>query len=212
MTGQEKKSGSPRRDEIIKIATALFLDQGFSGTSMAQLADACGIQKASFYHHFKNKDELFIACVINGYEGAINSLAALERDADLSDEQRIEHALDVLYDVSINSPTGRLSPLIAEVSRAMPVLAERFFDEYIALQRRTLRQIVMIGVEAGTFREPDFDVFYHLLFGPIVTLSLSREMFATLPDLDTRFPTETVKRGHIAAMLAFLRDGKPEEQ
>ncbi len=194
-----------RRAEIIRISTEVFLDRGFSGSSMAQLAAACGIQKASFYHHFKNKDELFIACVINGYDSAIDALSKIEADETLSDVERIKAALIALYDITVDTPTGRLSPLIAEVSRSMPDLSEKFFTDYIAVQRTSLKRMVMKGVENGSFTEPDFDVLYHLVFGPIVTLSLSLEMFTKMDALQDRFPKEKVRDGHIAALLLFLR-------
>ena len=198
------RSGGDRRIEIIDISTRMFLDHGFAGTSMSQLADACGIRKASFYHHFRSKDELFIQCVIKGYESALVRLAQLEQDDALTHDERVSHALEVLYEVTVNSPAGKMSPLIAEVSRSMPELSERFFNEYILLQRETLMKMVQRGVGAGKFIEPDSDVFYHLVFGPIVTLSLSRAMFTTLPDLDVLFPTEKLKKGHCDAILAYL--------
>lgn len=208
MSTLEKSQGSvdqsDRRTEIIEISTGLFLERGFSGTSMSQLAKACGIRKASFYHHFRSKDELFIACVINGYLSAVDRLKDLTLDPDLSEEDRIRRAFDVLYDVTVHSPAGRMSPIIAEVSRSMPELSERFYNEYIAKQRASLESIINIGVEKGVFRQPDFDVLYHLVFGPIVMLSLSREMFAAMPDLDIKLPAEKLKNGHLEATLLYL--------
>jgi len=208
MTTLEKSQASTdhgdRRTEIIEISTDLFLERGFSGTSMSQLAEACGIRKASFYHHFRSKDDLFIACVIHGYLSAVDRLEDLTLDPDLSEEDRIRRAFDVLYDVTVHSPAGRMSPIIAEVSRTMPELSERFYNEYIAKQHLSLERIINVGVEKGVFRKPDFDVLYHLVFGPIVMLSLSREMFAEMPDLDIMLPTEKLKSGHLEATLLYL--------
>ncbi|MEM6637418.1 MAG: TetR/AcrR family transcriptional regulator [Pseudomonadota bacterium] len=194
-----------RRSEIIHIATKLFLDKGFSGTSMADLAEACGIKKASFYHYFRSKDELFISCVITGYAPALDELRVLSRAEDLTHEDRLHHAIDVLYDITVNSDVGRLSPLIAEVSRKMPELSQRFYAEYIAVQRQTLKAIVEAGIAAGAFKRPDYDVLYHIVFGPIVTLSLSREMFAEMGDLETMFPTCRLKDGHKKIVVDALR-------
>ncbi|MEM6729669.1 MAG: TetR/AcrR family transcriptional regulator, partial [Pseudomonadota bacterium] len=195
---------SGRRTEIIEISTQLFLERGFSGTSMSQLAEACGIRKASFYHHFRSKDELFIACVINGYEGALGRVELLAKAPDLSAEERLSRAFDLLYDVTVHSPAGRLSPIIAEVSRSMPELSKRFYDEYISKQRAGVESIIDIGVGSGVFRKPDPGVLYHLVFGPIVMLSLSHEMFTSMPDLDILLPAEKLKAGHLEATLMYL--------
>ena len=195
----------PRRMEIVQTATKLFLEKGFSGTSMSDLAQACGIKKASFYHHFRSKDELFITAIIVGYAPAIGQLKALKDDAALSDCERLTHALKVLYDITLHSDVGRMSPIMAEVSRTMPDLSMRFYTDYIALQRETLRDIIERGVDNGTFKRPDYDVLYHLVFGPIVTLSLSREMFVDFDNLDEAFPVPRLQSGHIEAILAFVR-------
>ncbi|MEM9897812.1 MAG: TetR/AcrR family transcriptional regulator [Pseudomonadota bacterium] len=209
-TAQKTEANSTkqaRRIEIIRKSTQIFLDSGFAAASMAELAKACGIQKASFYHHFRNKDELFIACVIEGYKEAADAFAELENDASLSEEERLRQALCMLYDITVDTPAGRFAPLMAEVSRSMPDLSTRFFEDYIAVQRASLKRMVMKGVDAGVFKEPDFDLFYHLVFGPVVTLALSREMFAHMPGLDERFPTQRLRDGHIDALVPTLKHG-----
>lgn len=45
-------------DEIAQKATELFRDRGYHGTSMAHVADACGLLKGSLYHHYSGKEAL----------------------------------------------------------------------------------------------------------------------------------------------------------
>jgi len=51
------------QDEIVNRAIKLMLTGGYDGTSMAQIADACGLRKASLYHHFTDKDTLVLAAI-----------------------------------------------------------------------------------------------------------------------------------------------------
>jgi len=51
------------RDDIVARAIKLMLTGGYDGTSMAQIAEACGIRKASLYHHFPDKDALVLAAI-----------------------------------------------------------------------------------------------------------------------------------------------------
>lgn len=204
MPGKAEKSQSDRRAEIIRIATDLFLENGFSGTSMNTVAQACGMTKASLYHHFKGKDELFAACVTDGYRDALITLEAIVHDASLTPPQKIKKAMDCLYAITITSPAGRMSPLIAEVSSRFPSVAKSFHEDYIQPQNVQVEQIVAQGVASGDFRDVDQKVLSHMMFGPIVTLSLSREMFASFDDLDTHFPIETLRQGHEQQILAML--------
>lgn len=86
----------------------------------------------------------------------------------------------------------------------MPELSKRFYDEYIYKQRASVESIIDVGVKNGVFQKPDSDVLFHLVFGPIVMLSLSREMFTTMPDLDILLPAEKLKNGHLEATLLYL--------
>jgi len=194
-----------RRDEIISVTTELFLQNGFAGTSMSAVARACGITKASLYHHFPGKDELFAACVTQGYANALDNLSKLLERSDLRPAVKLEMAIDRLYDSTISSPVGRMSPLIAEVSRAFPNVARAFHTEYIDPQRKLIGKILDQGTQCGDFREIDRELFFHMLFGPIVTLSLSREMFASFEDLDAHFPVDALKHGHRALMLQWMK-------
>ena len=50
---------SDRVLQILSVAGRLFATKGFEGTSMRDIAVACGISKSLLYHHFSNKDEIY---------------------------------------------------------------------------------------------------------------------------------------------------------
>ena len=47
-----------RQKGILDAAAAMFAEHGFDGTSIAQLADSCGISKALLYHYYDSKEAL----------------------------------------------------------------------------------------------------------------------------------------------------------
>lgn len=58
------------RELILKVATGLFIKRGFKSVTMADLEAATGLTKGAFYHHFKDKIEIFEAAIkriINGF-------------------------------------------------------------------------------------------------------------------------------------------------
>lgn len=52
------------RDQIIQVATDLFMEIGFIATSTRQIAQILNISQPALYHHFKNKEDLYIEVVI----------------------------------------------------------------------------------------------------------------------------------------------------
>jgi len=198
------QSAQSRRDEIMQISTRLFLENGFAATSMSKVAAACDITKASLYHHFTGKDALFSACVTHGYAPALDALRTMADDASIDPVTRLRDAIRVLYETTINSEVGRMSPLIAEVSRTFPNVARSFHSDYIRPQQDIMWRMIEDGVAQGVFQPVDRTAFFHLLFGPIVTLSLSREMFTSFDDLDDHFPVAPLLASHTDALLQLL--------
>ena len=47
-----------RRGEIVARAAALFAAQGFHGTSISELAEACGTSKSLLYHYYASKEDI----------------------------------------------------------------------------------------------------------------------------------------------------------
>ena len=55
--------GQKKRDFILEKAKELFIQQGYSGTSMEDLVRYSGVSKGSIYYHFESKDELFLQLI-----------------------------------------------------------------------------------------------------------------------------------------------------
>ena len=51
-----------RREEILETAATLFASSGLR-TSLKEIADACGIQPGSLYHHFESKEAIIVELV-----------------------------------------------------------------------------------------------------------------------------------------------------
>ena len=65
------------RNRILLAARPLFVARGFNAVSMQQIADAVGVNKATLYHHFRDKEELFLEVVREEIERATISMQAV---------------------------------------------------------------------------------------------------------------------------------------
>jgi TetR/AcrR family transcriptional regulator len=77
-----------QRETIVEQAAALFARNGFVGTSMNEVALACGLSKASLYHYFADKHQLLMHIC----EDHIDRLCALVDEVaqqDLAPEPRL---------------------------------------------------------------------------------------------------------------------------
>lgn len=49
------------KTRIVGQAKGLFAARGYRGVSVREIAEACGLGKATLYHHFRDKRELYLA-------------------------------------------------------------------------------------------------------------------------------------------------------
>ncbi|RVT97626.1 TetR/AcrR family transcriptional regulator [Rhodovarius crocodyli] len=56
--GDEEHPPSERKLQILTVACRLFATKGFDGASMRDIAEECGISKATLYHHFPDKNAI----------------------------------------------------------------------------------------------------------------------------------------------------------
>jgi AcrR family transcriptional regulator len=55
MSDESLSRGERTRETILDAARQLFIQQGYHGTSMRQIASQAGIALGSLYNHFPNK-------------------------------------------------------------------------------------------------------------------------------------------------------------
>jgi AcrR family transcriptional regulator len=66
-----------QRDLILGRAAALFARGGYPGTSMNQVAEACGLSKATLYHYYRDKYALLVSIA----DSHVTRLQAIVREA-----------------------------------------------------------------------------------------------------------------------------------
>lgn len=69
--------GEQTRAKLLEAAHALFLKQGFHGTSMREIAEEAGLAVGGIYNHFATKEDIFVA-VLDAFHPYHVLLPALE--------------------------------------------------------------------------------------------------------------------------------------
>ncbi len=61
--GKRAAQGRATREQLIEVATRLFAEHGYEGTSIEAVLTAAGVSRGALYHHFAGKEALFEAVV-----------------------------------------------------------------------------------------------------------------------------------------------------
>lgn len=84
------ENGEETRQAILRVAQELFMQYGYRAVTTRQLADACGLTQPALYHHFADKQTLYLAMVT---EELAKMKVALERITRRSEglAERLKH-------------------------------------------------------------------------------------------------------------------------
>jgi len=134
--------GKETRAAIIEAAHELFLQQGYSGTGMRQIAAAAGVQAASIYNHFPNKEAIFAAVaeeygIYHAYAEALSQATGDAAEELIADQARrfadglAQHADDLrLLFVDVVELDGQTSRTAFQ--RVIPIMRD-FMQRLYAL-------------------------------------------------------------------------------
>jgi len=144
---------SARREELTRIAARLFAERGYQSTSLADLAEALGVQKASLYHHIASKEDLLWEVAWAGAEAFHAGLDGVP--AEVPAAERIRLALRAHLEV-VGQQLDVATVFVREWRHLEGDRRDRFFAERRRYEER-IRELFRAGVEESQLRT-DLDV------------------------------------------------------
>lgn len=151
MTEVETKA-TRTRQRILEVSAREFAVHGYGGASLRRIAAAAGLQVGSLYFHFRTKDELVAATLVDGVESARAALIeAIERvPAGASPTERLRAAIRGHLD-ALHASDDRA----ASVVRMVETLPSHLRAEHAAHERRFARvwqDVLKSGQRDGVVR------------------------------------------------------------
>jgi AcrR family transcriptional regulator len=172
------------RERVIGRARELFLAQGYAAVSMQQIADAVGVNKATLYHYFRDKQALFIAVMVEQGKQMNAAIAAALAAGDTL-QAKLQSVAQTVLDMQ-HSDFGRLSSdmhlHVSEESRA-EVFAR------CGVPWAQISDVLRDAVARGEVRAIDPDLASRSFFGMIISQRWQR--IKSWPDA---YPEEELAR------------------
>eukprot|EP01029_Cantina_marsupialis_P007979 TRINITY_DN191516_c0_g1_i1.p1 TRINITY_DN191516_c0_g1~~TRINITY_DN191516_c0_g1_i1.p1 ORF type:complete len:185 (-),score=16.02 TRINITY_DN191516_c0_g1_i1:200-754(-) len=95
-------------EQILTESISLFKRRGYYNTSMANIAEACGLIKGSIYHHFKSKDEIGIESLKYIHEYFVKNIFSVAYENNTSPKDRMDNLVKKTDNYFLNSEGGCL--------------------------------------------------------------------------------------------------------
>ena len=141
-----------QRDAILARAAELFARRGYAGTTMNDIADACGLSKATLYHYYDDKYALLVS-ICEEHVGTLRTLVAevdalrlppearlrelirrfVEAYADARDAHRVlTEDVRFLVDVDRERVLGTERALVAAIAQAVAAVRPELAEAHLA--------------------------------------------------------------------------------
>jgi TetR/AcrR family transcriptional regulator, mexJK operon transcriptional repressor len=140
------RRGETRRCEVAEVAQRIFLERGYSQTTMQAIAEEAGASKETLYRHFGSKEGLFTEIV-----RAKSAQIAMRLDEEITlsatpDEVLTHVGTSLLTTLTCGDVLSFYGWIIAETPRA-PELGRIFYELGPAMVRAKLRDYIERATE-----------------------------------------------------------------
>lgn len=132
------------KEKIIIAAIEEFGTKGYMASSLNNICNNFKISKGLVYHNFKNKDELYLACISKCFLEVTEYLERQNIDGDLHRYMEVRFAFFSKYPLYarlffeiVLQPPSKLAKEIKEIKKNFDELNKKIY--YSALQTLTLR-------------------------------------------------------------------------
>jgi len=147
MNARERSKIETRR-RLMAAGTALFADQGIAGTRSMALAGAAGVAVGTLYLHFKDKEGLVRAILMEGLEELLAQLYAVAGDAAMDVGGAVRLQTDIMISFAQKHPG--LCRILFDPDAVRWHISTEIMDRMVAIQERRFLDQAAEGLLDGT--------------------------------------------------------------
>ncbi|QNS08427.1 TetR/AcrR family transcriptional regulator [Streptomyces xanthii] len=199
-TGQGRSAR--KHQAIMEAATAVFMEKGYAGTSMDDIARLAAVSKQTVYKHFSDKEKLFAAIVLattDRLDTTIDLLADIPTDAANLEENLTRLARDFL--TSLTHPQViQLRRLIIANADVFPDLGTEWYQRGFERGLATLAATFQRLTDEGLLHIDDTLLAANHFSGLLLWIPVNQAMFTGR----TQHTDADLDRYAIAGTRAFL--------
>jgi TetR/AcrR family transcriptional repressor of mexJK operon len=167
-----------KRQAIVDAATRLFLQQGYQGTSMDEIAAEAAVSKQTVYKQFTDKEQLFNDIVLGITDRAEPIVETIDRlfEEIVDLDEGLGHLARTYTAAVVRPPVLRLRRLVISEADRFPDLAQAYFERAPGRALEAIAAGLQRLVDRGLLRIDDTATaavqFAYLVLGPLIDKAL----------------------------------------
>ncbi|WP_428898324.1 DNA-binding transcriptional regulator [Parelusimicrobium proximum] len=164
--------------KIIETAKEMFMESGFEGTSMSDIAAKAGINRPTLHYYFRTKDKMFQAVFGSLLKTLLPKIQEIFTE-DIPFIDKIAKALDAYIDIFTSHPSLPkfvLSEVQRDISHLIAALEELEFDKYM----KVIAAIVTEEMNSGRLKTVPISIVFVTFYGQMTFPFLSKKLLMML--------------------------------
>lgn len=147
---------SSKRRQILDGARRVFMDLGFDGASMGEIARSAGVSKGTLYVYFADKNRLFEAIVEE--EALDQGKVAFNFDPERDVTTTLTEFGRAYIQLLCRPGGGSATRTVMAIAERMPEVGRRFYNNVVALTIARLAGYLEARVKAGDLAIEDYEL------------------------------------------------------
>ncbi len=176
------------RERILYAATRVFGKFGYAKTNIEDIAREAGIGKATIYHYFKNKEDVFLTIVRNEARNLEKRIDEALKQAP-TPREKLKTFFFTQYKHLIENVN--FYNLTQEQLLGFHPIIFKGLNEFDAYRLQRVREIVREGIQKGDFKKFDIDLLTEMIIdlnkGAFFPLKIQRRDFDVKKHIDFLF-------------------------
>ncbi len=173
---ERRKDARPQ--ELLAAALDLFVERGYAGTRLDDVASLAGVSKGTLYLYFENKEDLFKAVVRENIVTALVDAEDLIAGFEGHSSELLRTLVISWWNRIGQTKLSGISKLMLAESGNFPDVARFYHEEVVSRGEALLVSIVERGIARSEFREVDTSQAKLVIIAPVLMLMLWKHSFA----------------------------------
>ena len=174
---KQRRAPAERPQEILDAALAQFVETGFAGTRLDDVAKRAGLSKAAIYLYFDDKVALFQGVIRQAVAANLTTVETMLAHHRGPVAGLLPLILEFMAGRIEDTPLPAVAKLVIAESRAFPEIGRFYLKEVIGRGLPLLEGLIARGIEQGEFRKVDPAMTVRSIIGGMLLAGLWRTVF-----------------------------------
>lgn len=192
-----------RPGELLDAALELFVEKGYAGTRVEEVAKLAGVSKGTLFLYFASKEDLFKAVVRENISGRFHEWNAEFESFQGNSADLLRYCMTAWWQRIGSTKASGITKLMISEAQNFPELAAFYEHEVIEPGKVLISRVLQRGVDRGEFRAIDMKYGVYVVLAPMVFLAMWKHSLGTCCEAGAQL----VPQDYIALQVETILNG-----